>query len=168
MTARRDERQQQVIRERAYAIWEQEGHPDGKDLAHWLQAETEINSAHALLAAKSGSPSPRVLRQWFVGWYSVATDGTDWHDALQQVQLAGNIAKRVADLGLHRFDMDFCGRILKEYGSRLVAEYDDLSQALWIAVLTKFISCFRSSEARGLLKESKVYGSNPKALQAFD
>jgi hypothetical protein len=24
---------QQVIRERAYAIWEKEGHPDGKDLA---------------------------------------------------------------------------------------------------------------------------------------
>ena len=40
---RRDERQQQVIRERAYAIWEQEGHPYGKDLANWLQAETEID-----------------------------------------------------------------------------------------------------------------------------
>jgi hypothetical protein len=107
-------------------------------------------------------------RQWSVGWDSVATDGTDWHDALQQVQLAGKIAKRVADLGLHRFDMAFCERILKEYSHRLVGEYDDLSQALLIAVFTKFISCFRSSKARGcLLKESKVYGSSPTALQAF-
>jgi hypothetical protein len=32
---------QQVIRERAYAIWEKEGHPDGKDITHWLQAENE-------------------------------------------------------------------------------------------------------------------------------
>jgi hypothetical protein len=51
MTAGRDERQQQLIRERAYAIWEQEGHPDGKELAHWLQAEAEIGSTHALLTA---------------------------------------------------------------------------------------------------------------------
>jgi hypothetical protein len=45
------ERRQQIIRERAYAIWEQEGHPGGKELAHWLQAETEIYSTHALLMA---------------------------------------------------------------------------------------------------------------------
>jgi hypothetical protein len=51
MTAGRDERQQQLIRERAYAIWEQQGHPDGKNLAHWLRAETEIDSTHALLTA---------------------------------------------------------------------------------------------------------------------
>jgi hypothetical protein len=30
------------IRERAYAIWEKEGRPDGKSLDHWLQAEAEI------------------------------------------------------------------------------------------------------------------------------
>ncbi len=35
-----DEREE-AIRERAYAIWEQEGRPDGKSLAHWLQAEAE-------------------------------------------------------------------------------------------------------------------------------
>ena len=28
--------------ERAYAIWEQEGRPDGKDREHWLRAEAEI------------------------------------------------------------------------------------------------------------------------------
>jgi hypothetical protein len=30
------------IRERAYANWEQEGRPDGKDREHWLRAEAEI------------------------------------------------------------------------------------------------------------------------------
>jgi hypothetical protein len=32
----------QSVRERAYAIWEQEGRPIGRDLAHWLKAEVEI------------------------------------------------------------------------------------------------------------------------------
>jgi hypothetical protein len=36
------EQRQQAIRERAYAIYEQEGCPDGKDLDHWLGAEAEI------------------------------------------------------------------------------------------------------------------------------
>jgi Protein of unknown function (DUF2934) len=39
------EQKEQAIRERAYAIWEEEGRPDGKDLEHWCRAEDEINSA---------------------------------------------------------------------------------------------------------------------------
>jgi Protein of unknown function (DUF2934) len=34
-----------AARERAYAIWEEEGCPQGKDLDHWLRAEAEIGSA---------------------------------------------------------------------------------------------------------------------------
>ena len=30
------------IRERAYAIWEEEDRPEGKDREHWLRAEAEI------------------------------------------------------------------------------------------------------------------------------
>jgi hypothetical protein len=37
-------REQQAIKERAFAIWEQVGRPDGKNLAHWLQAEAEIRA----------------------------------------------------------------------------------------------------------------------------
>jgi hypothetical protein len=41
--------------------------------------------------------------------------------------------------------------------------------ALWIAVLTKFFSCFRGSKARRKLDdEHKIYGSNPKALADFE
>ena len=36
---------EQAIRERAYAIWDEEGRPDCKDLDHWLRAEAEIISA---------------------------------------------------------------------------------------------------------------------------
>ncbi len=30
------------IARRAYELWENEGRPQGKDTAHWLQAEAEI------------------------------------------------------------------------------------------------------------------------------
>ena len=30
------------IRERAYAIWEEEDRPEGNDREHWLRAEAEI------------------------------------------------------------------------------------------------------------------------------
>jgi hypothetical protein len=34
---------EQAIRERAYAIWEEEGRPEGRHLDNWLRAEAEIN-----------------------------------------------------------------------------------------------------------------------------
>jgi hypothetical protein len=34
---------EQIIRERAYAIWEEEGRPEGSHLDHWLRAEAEMN-----------------------------------------------------------------------------------------------------------------------------
>ena len=66
-----DERER-TIRERAYAIWEQEGRPDGRSLAHWLQAEAEIGSekivgitdnGKVLRSSQAGSrPLSRVAR----------------------------------------------------------------------------------------------------------
>jgi hypothetical protein len=44
------EQREQAIRERAYALWEQDGRPEGLSLAHWSQAETEIVAGHALAA----------------------------------------------------------------------------------------------------------------------
>ncbi|MBB3655287.1 hypothetical protein FHX15_000486 [Rhizobium sp. BK650] len=38
MTDRNEDR----VRERAYAIWEEEGRPDGEDLRHWSTAEAEL------------------------------------------------------------------------------------------------------------------------------
>ena len=33
---------EQLIRQRAYAIWEQDGYPDDRSLDHWLRAQAEI------------------------------------------------------------------------------------------------------------------------------
>jgi len=34
-----------AIRERSYFIWVEEGCPEGRDLAHWLQAKAELEAA---------------------------------------------------------------------------------------------------------------------------
>jgi hypothetical protein len=42
---------EEKIRERAYAIWEQEGRPDGKHLEHWSRAKRMIAAAELHAAA---------------------------------------------------------------------------------------------------------------------
>jgi hypothetical protein len=37
-------RERQEITERAFAIWQQEGCPDGRALSNWLRAEAEIKA----------------------------------------------------------------------------------------------------------------------------
>jgi hypothetical protein len=32
------------LRNRAYQIWERKGHPQGRDLEHWLEAERELEA----------------------------------------------------------------------------------------------------------------------------
>ncbi|RZM17844.1 MAG: DUF2934 domain-containing protein, partial [Sphingomonas sp.] len=36
-----------TIRNRAYAIWQEEGQPEGQDADHWHRAESEIGSHEA-------------------------------------------------------------------------------------------------------------------------
>jgi hypothetical protein len=36
--------QEATVRERAYAIWEQEGRPDGREFHHWERAIHEIRA----------------------------------------------------------------------------------------------------------------------------
>jgi hypothetical protein len=38
---------EQWVQQRAYALWETEGRPDGRDRAHWEQAERELSTAEA-------------------------------------------------------------------------------------------------------------------------
>ena len=51
--------EKQRIRERAYELWEREGHPQGRHLEHWVQAERETQSGSAGLdRAGEGEPGP--------------------------------------------------------------------------------------------------------------
>lgn len=52
---------EQAIRERAYALWEQEGHLEGRALEYWLRAEAEFvkaADAHMTNERRLARPSP--------------------------------------------------------------------------------------------------------------
>jgi Protein of unknown function (DUF2934) len=57
---------EQAIRERAYRIWEQEGHPDGKHEDHWFRAEAEVAQPYLLDTNLFflGAPIFAKLRGW--------------------------------------------------------------------------------------------------------
>ncbi len=45
----------QIVRDTAYAIWEAEGKPQGRDREHWQQAEQRVAASTA-----EGKPKPKV------------------------------------------------------------------------------------------------------------
>jgi hypothetical protein len=51
----------QLIRQRAYEIWEREGRPHGRDRIHWLRAEAEIRDAKPAMMA-GASPAAEKAR----------------------------------------------------------------------------------------------------------
>ena len=52
------EDREQVIRERAYGICEQQGCPGGHSLDHWLQARAEVENDEALGIRHEGTLEP--------------------------------------------------------------------------------------------------------------
>ena len=50
------------VEARAYALWESEGKPQGRDLDHWLQAEAEIMGARET-ASSVNLPNPTASLQ---------------------------------------------------------------------------------------------------------
>lgn len=61
----RDDREQWV-QQRAYAIWEAEGRPDGRDREHWEQAERERPTDEASVEASVAAdavPEPGSIKK---------------------------------------------------------------------------------------------------------
>ena len=55
-----DQEIERQVRERAYAIWEQEGRPDGKDREHWERAHRSVAAELAKAGAEVQQATPRV------------------------------------------------------------------------------------------------------------
>jgi hypothetical protein len=51
------EEAKQIIRERAHALWEADGRPEGRELQYWLRAEQELLAE--LIAGEEEDPSTR-------------------------------------------------------------------------------------------------------------
>jgi hypothetical protein len=72
-----------LIRVRAYALWRQEGRPDGRNLNHWVQAEAEIwrelirERAHALWEQEDRSDGHDLDRR-------MQAEAEIWHQLIQE------------------------------------------------------------------------------------
>lgn len=76
-------------------------------------------------------------------------------DAVKVIKVEGRLGARVADLALHRIDLECALDGLKK-----INHHTDLTvrQALWHSAITTFIKCFdESSKSRGKLDSNKVY-----------
>ena len=51
---------QERIRERAYALWEAAGSPEGDDLWFWVEAERQLSEESDDLSSKETSENPAV------------------------------------------------------------------------------------------------------------
>jgi len=49
------ETREEWIKKRAYALWEEEGHPTGRDSVHWEQARKERETLENSAASKDGT-----------------------------------------------------------------------------------------------------------------
>lgn len=54
-----DSEREELIRRRAYAIWEQEGRPDGQHQRHWEQAAREMQGSETQGPETQGPESQR-------------------------------------------------------------------------------------------------------------
>lgn len=48
------------IRQRAYAIWQADGFPEGRDMEHWYRAEREINGSGKKATGEAAPPAAAV------------------------------------------------------------------------------------------------------------
>lgn len=87
-------------------------------------------------------------------------------EAVKVVYISGPKARRLADLALHKADLDFAGESLEAI-NLVPGEPYVIRQALWRSAIVHFLKCFGVSNARFSLAEKKIYKGNAAALEAF-
>jgi hypothetical protein len=71
------ETREEWIKKRAYALWEEEGHPTGRDSIHWEQARKERETLERSAASKDGTEvRSKAKRTTAAGTKNTATAAT--------------------------------------------------------------------------------------------
>ena len=88
-------------------------------------------------------------------------------DAVKVVSIDGHEAKRLADLSLHKSDLEFADACLDAI-NQAPEEPNVIREALWRSAIVHYLKCFGNS-VRFQLAPKKIYKSEPpEALQAFN
>jgi hypothetical protein len=104
--------------------------------------------------------------------FSVSKKETGLHvdgfpDAVKLVRLDDKKARRIADLALHKNDLDFAADCLAAINEAAV-DPPVVRNALWSSAIVYYMKCFGDSAARFQLSAERIYkGEPPEALQAF-
>jgi hypothetical protein len=77
-------------------------------------------------------------------------------DAVKVLSVSTPMARRLADLALHRQDLSFAKECLEVINK---TEDDFIREVLWRSAIVHFFKCFGSSNARSSLPERKIYAS---------
>ena len=88
-------------------------------------------------------------------------------DAVKVIAIDGREAKRLADLSLHKEDLEFADACLDTI-NQTPEEPFVMREALWRSAIVHFLKCFGNG-ARFQLAAEKIYkGESPEALMAFN
>ncbi len=88
-------------------------------------------------------------------------------DASVLVEIPSPLGRRLADLRMHQVDLAFCERAMQSLANETLDPPSVAAEALWIAAITKFFSCFGSG-GRAQLNASAVFKAMPDARTAFE
>ena len=88
-------------------------------------------------------------------------------DAVKVLRLTGPKSQRLADLALHRADLDFALECLEAINHQPEEPYL-MRQALWRSAVVHFMKCFGRSESRFSLDAKNVYKGDADASDPFE
>ena len=86
-------------------------------------------------------------------------------DAIKLIKLNGHNARRVADLALHRSDLEFAKECLARINKFLSPSDAVVRDALWSTAICQYIKCFGSSASRGQLSAEKIFKGDTLGLE---
>lgn len=87
-------------------------------------------------------------------------------NAVKVVRIAGPKAQRLADLALHKVDLDFTLECLEAINKTPDEPYL-LREVLWQAAIVHYIKCFGQSESRFSLNPKTVYKGDTGAFEPY-
>lgn len=89
-------------------------------------------------------------------------------DAIKVIAIEGPRSKRLADLALHKIDLEFADSCLDAMNLSPEEPFV-IREALWRSAIVHFIKCFGDSGARFQLSSTKILkGEPPEALMVFE
>ena len=88
-------------------------------------------------------------------------------DAVKVLRITGPKSQRLADLALHKADLDFAFECLTAI-NQVPDEPYVRHQALWRSAIVHFIKCFGKSESRFSLDAKKVYKGDTGAFEPYE